>query len=400
MQSLLLRKLDRYADDVKSGRLGSSVSNETLEWVTAIEKGSENALELLMKDLEELGISNEILISQRVRIKDWFQEAIALSKLDKRDALSDDAETQDEFYSVMEETRDGQEAIKPDNENANTGSEATDGPPLDLNEALLRSSVQWHTQGIAALLDFGADINYSNSVGRTALHFASSSGSVSVVQLLLHGGANVERRDSSGRTPMWCSMENGHFTVARSLLRHGANPNERFGLSDRTPLHWSASRGQEDFVELLISSGADVNAQDNGGLTAAHIASWSGHTGVLRKLLQADAKTDMEDVFGDTALDLARKSPSETGKREQVVRLLLENFISSNDALSTAILEGKLDPEDILQFSLKESIFDRRSEENVFNRKEDFGEILPRQFAMNQLAEELFDVIIHSDTKH
>jgi ankyrin repeat protein len=52
-----------------------------------------------------------------------------------------------------------------------------------------------------ALLN-GADVNATDEVGMTALHYAVLGGEIRVVQLLLNAGANVQAKSPSGETPI------------------------------------------------------------------------------------------------------------------------------------------------------------------------------------------------------
>ena len=50
----------------------------------------------------------------------------------------------------------------------------------------------------------------------------------------------------------------------RRLLEHGADPNIcNHGHS--TPLHQASSKGELEFVRLLLSYGANIDAKDGGG---------------------------------------------------------------------------------------------------------------------------------------
>lgn len=55
---------------------------------------------------------------------------------------------------------------------------------------------------VAALLDKGADVNSTDSIGCTALHHSIYSGSLLSMALLLSSGANLNLRDDEGLTPL------------------------------------------------------------------------------------------------------------------------------------------------------------------------------------------------------
>ena len=54
----------------------------------------------------------------------------------------------------------------------------------------------------------------------------------------------------------------------------------------RSPLHWAASYGHKNVVELLLANKAEVNAKDNHGQTPLHVAAAEGHKDVVELLRQ------------------------------------------------------------------------------------------------------------------
>ncbi|MHC9542561.1 MAG: ankyrin repeat domain-containing protein [Vulcanimicrobiota bacterium] len=104
-----------------------------------------------------------------------------------------------------------------------------------------------------------------------------------------------------------------------------------------SPLHWTASGGAADAMELLISEGADINSRDNLGLTPLHLARsqnvaellisygagidaksdyertplhcavGSGNTEVTEFLISKGADINAVNKKGETALDVAKK---------------------------------------------------------------------------------------------
>lgn len=90
-----------------------------------------------------------------------------------------------------------------------------------LNEAAQYGDVQLVTK----LLDAGVDVNATNDIGWTALHFASRDGCTDVVRLLLVRGANVNAVACHKWRPLRLASINGHTEVVLVLLQHGANVN-------------------------------------------------------------------------------------------------------------------------------------------------------------------------------
>ena len=66
-------------------------------------------------------------------------------------------------------------------------------------------------------------------------------------------------------------IRNGHVAIVHAYIARGADVNfvDRHG---GTPLHWAASRGLPEIVELLLEHGADPNVTDADGDLPLNIA--------------------------------------------------------------------------------------------------------------------------------
>ena len=97
----------------------------------------------------------------------------------------------------------------------------------------------------------------------------------------------------------------------RSLLTTMAN--DGGGGEETLPLtifDASKSNPQKDFVEQLITMGADVNAVDAGGMTPLHIAAYYGQEEICTALCAAPGvNLEARNKHGETALHLAAKWP-------------------------------------------------------------------------------------------
>ncbi|XP_046374759.2 uncharacterized protein LOC124147945 [Haliotis rufescens] len=67
------------------------------------------------------------------------------------------------------------------------------------------------------------DVNASDKLKRTALHFESAHGDMDSVKQLLAHGARIDTRDSAGRTPLHFAVNGNHFATADILVFCGAD---------------------------------------------------------------------------------------------------------------------------------------------------------------------------------
>ena len=57
----------------------------------------------------------------------------------------------------------------------------------------------------------------------------------------------------------------GNIEAVKQHVAAGAEVNVKGGFVDGTPLHWAAYDGRNEIAELLITAGADVNANSDNG---------------------------------------------------------------------------------------------------------------------------------------
>lgn len=70
-------------------------------------------------------------------------------------------------------------------------------------------------------------------------------------------------------------------------------------------LMYACWMGNFEAVRYLISKGADVTAQDDGGATALHLAIWKGHSPIALYLLEHGASATAMSKEGMSPLDIA-----------------------------------------------------------------------------------------------
>jgi len=147
---------------------------------------------------------------------------------------------------------------------------------------------------IKLLLKYGADVNGVDYRDRTALFFIGRWGDreeADIARLLQVHGAKINHRDRSGNTPLHtvvqASLQNGNAYSVREMLRYRSTPNSRnrYGnTSIHALLDMPNLSGIDDekfeclkeILDLLLSSGGNINALTNRGYTPYDIARRAG----------------------------------------------------------------------------------------------------------------------------
>ena len=83
---------------------------------------------------------------------------------------------------------------------------------------------------------------------------ASRVGDVRRVTEILDDGTSVNWRDSDGYTALHWACEYNRAEVLKVLLKHNPLINQQTNWGS-TPLHWACRRGSIDCVKLLLATG-------------------------------------------------------------------------------------------------------------------------------------------------
>jgi hypothetical protein len=200
-------------------------------------------------------------------------------------------------------------------------------------DALMMACVGGYTDAAGSLIAARADVRATDNQGRTALMAAASSGSGTAMEALLKGGADISAKDASGGTALTYAAAEGQADAAIRLQKHGAKPTNldlilaagrcnaavvRSFVADgmnvnvteggTTPLIVAAGGDCVDAVDVLLASGANVNATNSDGWTALIKATAAGYPDVVKRLLAKGADVSIEDSLGRTATMYAQRA--------------------------------------------------------------------------------------------
>ena len=171
------------------------------------------------------------------------------------------------------------------------------------HDALLLDHVsQRRTTLVELSLWAGADPNYRDDDGRSALPVAVAYGDLEVVPLLLDAGADVNARNGAGEPVASVAVHEGEPEILAMLLDAGADPNARDDDGIAVVVR-AVAGGDAGIVRMLLDAGADPNTLAEEDLSVLAIAVDRGHTEVARLLLDAGA-----DPNGPGIAELVQRS--------------------------------------------------------------------------------------------
>jgi hypothetical protein len=150
-------------------------------------------------------------------------------------------------------------------------------------------------------LYWDTQINQAGPNGDYPLHVAARRGRVVIARELLKNGAAVNQENADGRTPLQVALIAGKTQLAKVLVAEGAkdDPQELLfllveaGVSDR------------DSLDFVVGLGANVNAPNQAGSPALHLAVAGNRVLLVKRLITLGADINAADAAGRTALAIA-----------------------------------------------------------------------------------------------
>lgn len=143
-----------------------------------------------------------------------------------------------------------------------------------------------HNQNPAILrmvLETGVDVNRGCKLNGSALHIAAAFRTAAWCELLVEFGADIHKSAVDGHQPIHAAASTHNGETFCYLLSRGADCDSR-KLNGQTPLHlWAQGNSaayrpghlsgySPGILRLILQSGADINACDECGWSAAHVA--------------------------------------------------------------------------------------------------------------------------------
>ena len=228
------------------------------------------------------------------------------------------------------------------------------------------------------LVQKGSNVNLQNKEGRTSLFLGVKNKQEQLIKLLTENKADVTigyKENSTDRIYLVRGIDRGraawHYVLAKkhllglllkrttggrldvadfgAVLRSGWGKDPPEGTIDQileecdfkeipgvTVLHIVSKENNEpEIIDLLVKSGANVNAQDAEGFTPLHMAAIHGNLKIVKKLVDLEADVNIVTIDGKNAAALAHLNEE----------LEIEEYLESKMASSQSTKEKKDDSE-------------------------------------------------------
>ena len=158
---------------------------------------------------------------------------------------------------------------------------------------------------IAALIKRGFDPNTINPAGIPGLILAIREPSLKVISVLLNSPrTNVEVRTQQDESPLMLAALEGMYDLCEQLISKDADVNK----PGWTPLHYAATNGHLNVINLLLDQHAYIDAASPNGTTPLMMAAEYSAATTVQLLLEAGADPSIKNGKGLSALDFARRA--------------------------------------------------------------------------------------------
>ncbi|OQX81037.1 MAG: hypothetical protein B6D61_01190 [Bacteroidetes bacterium 4484_249] len=206
---------------------------------------------------------------------------------------------------------------------------------------LLLTASEGDTTKLKALLEIGADINYSTYDGVTPLMYAAQNGHLRTIEILIDSGAKINAMPENRVSALLGACIAGYVYVADTLILNGANVNTQ-NFDGVTPLMYAAAYNDTIMADMLLFYNAKTEQQDFYGNTALLYSVYYGNFELTGLLTNHGANIECADNNGFTPLMVASQN-----EHIEIVKYLIQNGANIDttnraglNALSYAIING------------------------------------------------------------
>lgn len=257
-----------------------------------------------------------------------------------------------------------QKSFKPEHLSRIISTDNINNPVTNTNETLLHVALK--TPGNQELVQFlienGANVHSEDTAGNTPLHVAlKTPGNDASIKLLIKKEADVNKTNQMGMAPLNIATQfdlssgplnlvSSFFDYVTLLIENGANLKTSIPL-----LSYAFICNHQNIATYLLKKGADINTQDENGMTLLHHAIGAQNQNAVEYLLKHGVNVNLANNDGQTLLQLAivnSQSKIALTLVEKGAKIDSLSSLQKVDLLKTAITMGKTSAADLIVQSI------------------------------------------------
>lgn len=176
---------------------------------------------------------------------------------------------------------------------------------------LIQHSLAYENQDhVKFLLEKGADINAQDNEGVTTLMFAVQTDKTKIIDICLSEKADINIKDNEGKTALFHTISS--FGILENVKSMTENMFGDYAKTDYVKNYMNQKKMEETdtairLIKLLVSNGADINAQDNKGNTLLMYAIALRNEPLINEILKLNPDVNIKNKEGKTANDIAKE---------------------------------------------------------------------------------------------
>ncbi|WP_055444250.1 ankyrin repeat domain-containing protein [Lacinutrix himadriensis] len=183
------------------------------------------------------------------------------------------------------------------------------------NTPFINAASRNNLETVSLLFKQVKDVNQVNKKGESALALAVANNSLEVVRFLIENKADVTILDANKNnlTPYliasFSTKKSDVFEQKLGVLAKNGLDFTKTQENGNTLFHLALAKNDIDILKFIAPFKIDVNAKNNEGNTALHLAALQAKdTEILKYLLSIGAKKDATTDFDETPFDLASEN--------------------------------------------------------------------------------------------
>jgi ankyrin repeat protein len=217
-----------------------------------------------------------------------------------------------------------------------------------LNQAARIAISQDNIEAVIYLYQHGITPNTLLKPYHTGLHIACMQGALQSTAWLLHNGADPWANGPLNKNAFELAAENSSYTHFRLLIGFARPDLDETNHEGKTLMHLATAARNFNHIVILILNHANLDIQDDTGLTPLHSASQKGQVEIVRLLLTCGANQEICNVEGKRPIDLVAedndtlrrvfKKYQKLDRKKKKNETLLHRAVRSNYPLAIPLL--------------------------------------------------------------